>query len=638
VKPVVSSDRQGPHSISTIANARNEAGPAEGVVSGKARHLAAMASLSQLVGALIAEGMLQRESSTPQSALPERHSCRLGDSQWRLEVSGGRENLGLFQHFEHFTVVSPEGRYRTLHHPRELLSVLAGAREISLEAAKRLSEEISESIINDAACRQFRAKRDARISAALLRRGKSFWEWLTGEGTCGNPELLLEQWSAIGHPYHVMKKSKQGLALEEVVANAPEFTARVHMTLLAVRRERLHLETAAGQDNYIDYMAYHFPTWIDEWSAALRNLRLRAGDFVPVPAHPLQVEHVLPRLGTGTDQCDIVVLRNLQLSARPTTSFRTLVPRASTCLPHLKLAVGVRLTTVPRTISPRSCEMGPRISTLLRDVLARNPDISTRLSVAPEIYGMHFVASGGENAELESNVAAIVRENPMHQAGPGEWLVPATAFSVLAPGSGKPFLVDILASGGDSSLAAAITFFRQYAEILLSGLLTLYLKYGIALEAHQQNTFAVLRGDGRVIRFVARDFGGIRIHRPTLEAHGYHLELHSDRLTVREDRAAVRKKLLTPTYHYHLGEIAATLGCYYGCGDRPFWSDMADITDGIFTALREQMEPAHWFAERAAILNADWDLKATLRMRLAGSGGDCYTPYANPLNRRDQAD
>jgi len=634
VKPVITRDRQDPRRTSTMAVATGKAGPADSVISAQPRHPAAMASLRQLVGALFAEGLLQREPSAPPSAFPARRSYRLGDSQWMLEVFGGQENLGVFQRFERITVVSPGCTQRTLHHPRELLSVLVEAEVISSAAAGRLGDEISESIVNDAACRRFRTKRDARIRAALLRRDQSFWEWLTAGGAGGNPALFLEQWSSVGHPYHVMKKAKQGLRLEEVMANAPEFTARVPMTLLAVRRERLHLESAAGQDNYLDYMACHFPAWIDQWSAALRDQHLSAGDFVPVPAHPLQVEQVLPRLGVDPDQGDIRVLRNLQLNARPTSSFRTLVPLASACLPHLKLAVGLRLTTVPRTISPRSCEMGPRINILLRDILAHNPDISARLSIAPELYGMHFVAPGGGGMEWESNVAAIVRDNPVRQAGPDEWLVPATAFSVPEPGSGKPFLVDILASTGDDSLAAARTFFQHYAETLLTGLLTLYLKYGIALEAHQQNIFAVLRSDGQVIRFVARDFGGIRIHRPSLEAHGHHLELHADRLTVREDWAAVRKKLLTPVYHYHLGEIAATLGGYYGCGDRPFWHVLADLTDGIFAALREQMEPTRWHAEREAILNADWELKATLRMRLAGAGGDCYTAYANPLKVR----
>jgi siderophore synthetase component len=238
---------------------------------------------------------------------------------------------------------------------------------------------------------------------------------------------------------------------------------------------------------------------------------------------------------------------------------------------------------------------------------------------------------------LERNVAAIIRHNPMRMTGPDEGLVPATAFSVSAPGSEKPLLVDILSSGGDDSLATTRTFFRQYAERLLTGVLTLYLKYGIALEAHQQNIFALLRSDDKIIRFVARDLGGIRIHRPSVEKHGYHLVLHPDLLTVREDRAAVRKKLLTPVYHYHLGEIAATLGSYYGCGNRPFWHDLADVTDGIFTTLREQMEPIHWYTEREAILNTDWELKATLRMRLDDADGECYTPCANPLKCGHQA-
>jgi siderophore synthetase component len=219
----------------------------------------------------------------------------------------------------------------------------------------------------------------------------------------------------------------------------------------------------------------------------------------------------------------------------------------------------------------------------------------------------------------------------MRQVGTAEWLVPATAFSVAAPGSGRPLLVDILRTRGDDSLAAGRDFLRRYAEKLLAGLLKLYLGYGIALEAHQQNMFALLSGDGRIIRFVARDFGGIRIHRPTLEKRGYRLKLHPDRLTVRDDWIAVRRKLFTPVFHYHLGEIAATLGTWYRCGDRCLWRDLADVSAGVFDALTGEVDSTLWHTEREAVLTTDWDIKATLRMRLTETPDDIYAHCPNPM-------
>ena len=100
MKTVIIKDRRNPHRTSTIAVARRKAGSADGVALTKSGHVAAMASLRQLVDALLAEGMLYRESCAPQSAFPARRSYRLGDSQWLLEVIGGRENLGVFQRFE----------------------------------------------------------------------------------------------------------------------------------------------------------------------------------------------------------------------------------------------------------------------------------------------------------------------------------------------------------------------------------------------------------------------------------------------------------------------------------------------------------------------------------------------------------
>ncbi len=594
---------------------------------------AIIASLRQLFGALVAEGLIHHQTQTaaPQVVCSGPRLYHLGNSSWTLEVAGYRENLGLFQGFDGLVVLSPMGKRRSVQHPLDLLFVLAEANMASSEAIKRLGDEISESIRNDAACRCYRGNRDIRIGGALRRRGWSFWAWVTAGGCGGNPELFLEQWSAVGHPYHVMKKSKGTLTLDEVVALSPEFSARVPLALIAVRREALRVEKAAGQDAYADYMVRHFPSWVERWSLALQDARLSAEDFSPIPAHPLQVRYILSRLGSTSARRDVFVPPDVRLNARPTSSFRTLAPLGSPCLPHIKLAVGLRLTTVPRTISPRSCEMGPRIGVLLREISLNDPEIGGHLAVAPEIYGMHFVAVRPAEKELENNIAAIVRQNPMHQAGASEWLVPCTAFSVSVPGSEMPFLADILQTIGDDSLAAGRTFFRSYAERLLTGLLRLYLIYGLALEAHHQNMFAVLSDDGQIIRFVARDFGGVRIHRPSLDACGYRLKLHPDRLTVREDWMAVRRKLLTPVYHYHLGEIAATLGNWYGCGDLCFWRDLADVSVAVFDAVREQVDSTRWHAEREAVLTTDWDIKATLRMRLAGETSDRYTPYPNPM-------
>jgi D-ornithine---citrate ligase len=594
---------------------------------------AVRAALRQLFCALVAEGLMHRPAQRrePQDLQNGRRLYRLGDSRWMLEACGGWENIGLFQSFDELVAVSPAGERRSLQHPVDLLSVLAEAQVAPEGVLERLGGEMSDSIRNDAACRIFRDERDTRIGRALRRRSRSFWAWVTA-GRCGrNHGLFLEQWSSVGHPYHVTKKSKQNLPLEEVRALSPEFGARVPLTLLAVRRERLHVEAAEGQDAYTHYMSRHFPSWIDRWRSALEDARLSVDDFFPVPTHPLQLRNILPRLALTPAGRDIFVPPDVDLNARPTSSFRTLVPLASPRLPHLKLAVGLRLTTVPRTISPRSCEMGPRIGVLLGDIGDKDRGVGDHLTVAPEIYGVHFASVGPADEDLENNIAAIVRQNPMRQVGAGEWLVPATAFSVAAPGSEKPLLVDILQTAGDDSLAAGRDFFRRYAGKLLAGLLKLYLGYGIALEAHQQNMFALLSDDGRIIRFVARDFGGIRIHRSTLEERGYRLKLHPDRLTVREDWIAVRRKLLTPAFHYHLGEIAATLGTWYRCGDRCFWRDLADVSAGVFDALRGEVDSTLWHAEREAVLTTDWDVKATLRMRLTESTDDIYVHCPNPM-------
>lgn len=68
-------------------------------------------------------------------------------------------------------------------------------------------------------------------------------------------------------------------------------------------------------------------------------------------------------------------------------SFRSVAHPASRSAPMLKLPVSLRLTSVQRTALAR---MGPRVSHLLQQILAREPQLAAVLNVLPERYGVHY--------------------------------------------------------------------------------------------------------------------------------------------------------------------------------------------------------------------------------------------------------
>ncbi len=523
--------------------------------------------------------------------------------------------------------------------PVELLELVArGADQAPPGDLLRLAEELTDAVLNDALCSAYRAGWNTRLRDAARRAGKStFWQWLKDRSEPANEPLMLEQWSAVGHPYHPTHKAKLGMTPAEVVAFSPEFEPEVQVGLVAARRELTRSETLPGAPTGDRWLEHHFPACAEAWRDALVQQGGDPDAYVAIPVHPWQAAHEIPkRFGRSIANGDLIPLAAPTIPSKPTTSVRTLVPTASSVSPHIKLSLGVRLTSVPRTISPRSCEMGPRIGKLLKDAIAGDGTLSSAIDIVPEELGLYYLSTDPDESGHAEHLAAVLRANPVRTCDADESLVPTTALTARSPMTDAPLFLEISRAAGEASTGTTQARFRHYAETLLRPLLTLYLRYGIGLEAHQQNTFAVYTRSGTLKRFLFRDFGGIRIHEPTLRDAGLSLTVHPDRLTVVDERAAVRKKLITSGLHYHLGFLISRICRHLRVSERPFWSDVADVVETTMNDLRGDLDASTWRQERTAFLDADWEFKASLRMRLENLLRDVYVQGTNPLRRTGQ--
>jgi siderophore synthetase component len=175
-------------------------------------------------------------------------------------------------------------------------------------------------------------------------------------------------------------------------------------------------------------------------------------------------------------------------------------------------------------------------------------------------------------------------------------------------------------------------FFRDYLSIAVPSLLGIYLMYGVAFEAHQQNSFMVMGADGQLNRLLVRDFGDIRIDRKTLHAHGLDIELHDPKMTLYDESGFVRDKLLHTTFMCHLGELALLCARHWNVPENLLWDELAAQVSHCFDALRERVEPQRWETERQALLVADWPAKSFMRMRLLDSHADIVGRLSNPLH------
>jgi D-ornithine---citrate ligase len=403
------------------------------------------------------------------------------------------------------------------------------------------------------------------------------------------------------------------------------------------------VELSHGIHEYTAWLAGWFPDEIARWSSEMQRLGCRATDYLPIPAHPWQLEHrIRVQFADAIADGHLVLLQETRLPQyTPLMSFRTLTPLSDTRQPDIKMPIDIALTSVRRTISPRTCQMTPRTSTLVQEIFDRDPEVGTDLRLQPELCAVHY--RDAHQPVREKQLAVVFRRPTAEMRVPGTYLMPCAALFVDSPLDGEPLILSLMRHAvGGCAPRDCLRFFSAYVSRFLPGLLRLYLVYGITLEAHHQNTLMLIDQSHDIKGFVLRDSGGIRLHRPTLEKMGLRLELHEDRLTVREDRESVRQKFLGTIMYYHLGQLVLRLHHATGVPSQALWQEIMRQVCTVFARLEPHLPGKLWLQERRGFLEEDWQVKALMRMNLSGSYDAIYLPIPNPFRQlghaRRQAD
>ncbi|MNO88727.1 Aerobactin synthase [compost metagenome] len=538
------------------------------------------------------------------------------------------------------TLHTPSASPRKIQWPSELLAQLTPRLNApaSHETFQRLARELDDSFGNDTLCLAFHHNWCMQLKAQIGKgQENGLLAWLKANPLQLNPTLLLEQWGTLGHPWHPNYKTKLGLSASQVIALSPEFQARISITLCALHRQYAHIEAMPGIGDHWEWWETNFAHAAVRLRSELQRRDLNEKDYVPLPAHPWQLNHELKR--SFTDEIAdnlLVVTKIIAFTGHPTMSFRTVLPEGSATAPMIKLPIALRLTSVQRTLSPRSVRMGPRISHLLQRILQQEPSIKALLNVVPERIGVHYAAQPADD-QRSRHLGVLYRDNPLDLLQAGEMAVPVGSLFVLDDLQ-RPLLQQWvkLAQGHDDD-QAMLAFFQKYLGIAVPGLLGIYLLYGVAFEAHQQNSFMVMSPDGQPNHLLLRDFGDIRIDRNTLHDQGLDVRLHDPQLTLFDESELVRDKLLHSTFMCHLGELVLLCARHWSVPESLLWSQLATQVSSCFEALRPRVDPERWERERLALLEHDWPAKSFMRMRLFNSATDIVGRIRNPLSCAENA-
>ncbi len=448
-----------------------------------------------------------------------------------------------------------------------------------------------------------------------------------------NGSLQFEQSVFSGHPYHPCAKTKLGFTIEDTINYSPEFQSKVGIYIAAVRKKFVHIESMQQNTNFTEWFSECYPVaWIS-WLEELKKNNLEARNYIPFPVHPWQVYYftfVSPLFKDYIENKIIVIFDKAKIIASPTLSFRTLLPIENTNSPYIKLPVAVQATSIVRTLSPISTKNMPRISNILKKILETEDYFSRRLGLLPESYGLHLKEL---NIDEAKHFTAIFRENITSHLATNEVAIVVAAFFEKSSLSETNLFIEIMQLSGCLTYQDALGYFLHYTDLVLGSYLDLFLLYGIALEGHQQNTLAILR-DGKIKRFIARDFDGIEIHGESLQLMGIDLDLTENSPYLQKNKETVRNQLLYTVYQLHLGEIVLLLANYFNCEEKPFWKIVREVTEQRFYALKNRMCPITWKKEFNTILNSHWPVKALLRMRLEKNylRDGLFSQIVNPLS------
>ena len=466
-------------------------------------------------------------------------------------------------------------------------------------------------------CRQalaalkLRERRLPGIRAGLASRWHpTAGTWCGASGMLGYEALA----AAMPHPVYPTSECRRGLGEDDSLRYMPEYRPEFGLRWAAVPRSRL---TMAGHHD-------RRPSW---WPS-LREVGLPeslAATHDLMPVHPLTARHQLAR---ALDEAGLATAATEEQAERPTgdpTDWAMIAP--GTCLrvtptlsartvavvdhprSHLKLPLPTSTLGLlnRRFIQPGTLADGALVQSVLATI-TRDDDMLGGLLLADE--GTYAHAGHPYLGYLLRRLPAGLESCRIVSLGALLAPTPDAGTQGRRPETCRPLVIEDLADWASAGDLPGL--FGAYLEVLFGTHVRLLTRYGIALEAHQQNTALVLSQPGEAApaqaptRLLVKDFDGALIHLPRLKsALGPEVPDESafsdPRLITRSDDA-LADVFTTIIVHLCAGALA------FGLAERgvaPLPDLLAMIRQRLAAALDRHASWPATAALRARVLDAD---------------------------------
>lgn len=313
--------------------------------------------------------------------------------------------------------------------------------------------------------------------------------------------------SYLDHPFYPTARAKSGFNAQALERYAPEFAPRFSLNWLAVPKATLE-RTSPPPSGWPSFDELGLEPNLESTHAL-------------IPVHPLTWPE-LDRFGIPDGS---VRAPRCALEVEPTLSLRTVAPIEHPH-EHIKLPLLVRTLGARnlRLIKPSTLYDGHLFQTILQTLAASDSELGSRYLHVDEQHGAHV--------DGQSHLAYILRRYPVELEN--AVLVPVAALASPLP-DGQLFVEALVERFHHGDLRR---WWREYLDLLFQVHLRLWLGYGIALEANQQNAVLVIE-HGKPMRLLMKDNDSGRIWAPRLAQACPELanapgQLLDDRIRVRD--------------------------------------------------------------------------------------------------------
>nr|WP_154960240.1 IucA/IucC family protein [Paenibacillus xylanexedens] len=445
-----------------------------------------------------------------------------------------------------------------------------------------------------------------QVETLSAYRPKSAYEWF----------VKSERIAALrDRPFHPTSKAKIGFSAEDVKTYAAEFGKEIRLRWVAIKRDAVQ----QGCEDGLSILDMLYDAQREEVQAECSRRGLSMDEYLPMPVHPWQLEHIiLPRFTKEIVEGSIVVLDVQIGDVFATSSLRSMAQTAESAL-MLKLPVSVLSLGAARYLPVVKLLNGLVGEKMLRQAVACDETLKEKVYMCEEQNWWGFMPeSMGLFDDHPRHLAAQIRVYPAELLDDAYKIVPMAALGVNL--DGHHLLTEIM--GRNLSVEDVLEFYNRIATTFYDIVMRLF-KVGVVPEIHGQNCCLVLEHN-QMKGLLFRDHDSVRLHQSYLDKHGiadpgYHIRPGYSNSLYNETIQKLVFYVQSLGTQVNLAAIMEAMSEVYNIPETKFW----EITEQAWREALHQVqlpETDRSTLERVIFESEAWPVKLVVRPLLEADG------------------